>query len=53
MMSLPSMAPMFPEQTSPPGAASVNHAFAGDDFTDDRANHRTNEQADQAEEQSD
>src|SRR4029077_3052683 len=42
-----------PEQTSPPSAASVNHALARNDFTDDRANHRTNEQADQAEEQSD
>jgi len=42
-----------PEQTSPPCAASVNHVLARDDFTDDRANHRTNEQADQAEEQSD
>src|SRR5947207_6054281 len=42
-----------PEQTSPPSTASVNHAFASDDFPDDRANHRTNEQADKAEEQSD
>src|SRR4029077_13892628 len=42
-----------PEETSPPRAASVNHAFARDDFTDARANRRTNEQADQAEEQSD
>jgi hypothetical protein len=42
-----------PEQTSPPGPASVNHAFTRDDFTGDRANHRTNEQADQTEEQSD
>src|SRR5262249_2964254 len=41
------------QQTSPPGAASVNHTFARDDFTDNRANYWTNEQADQAEEQSD
>jgi len=50
MISLASMAPMFPSKLPPPRAASVNHALARDDFTDDRANHRTNEQADQAEE---
>src|SRR5919202_1498540 len=28
------------EQTSPAGAASINHSFTGDQFTGDRAKHR-------------
>ena len=52
MISLASMAPMFPRKLPHP-ARPANHSFARDDFTDDRADHRTNEQANQAKEQSD
>ena len=51
MISLAEHGADVPEQTSPTRTASVDHAFARDDFTDDRANHRTNEQANQAEKQ--
>src|SRR5437763_7962894 len=41
------------QQTSPAGPAGIYHSFAGDEFTGDRANHRSKKKSDDPEEDTD